>query len=142
MSAGSAVTSSSTVVGKASSKALLLMAGQVLTGCWWEASVPTVWTFPQAMSVLRTWQPASPSASDKGERGGSCNVFYDLASEGTLCLFQNILLVTQPSLLSVGKDNTGGQGSPGTVLKAGYHASLIGKECVSPSLSLFSLCLE
>lgn len=59
------------------------------------------WASPQGcLSVLKTWQLASPRGSDSRDPGGGCTAFYDLVLEVTPCSC-HILLVIMASLDSV-----------------------------------------
>lgn len=77
----------------------------------------------------------------KREQGRDCHVFYDLASEGALHLFQNILLVAQPPLFSVGKNHTAGTGITGDSLEGWLPCVLNRKGMRQPLLSLSLLPL-
>ena len=76
--------------------------------------------------VLITWYLASPKANDPREKGWSCCVFYDLASEITHNYFHNILQVVYVIPIQHGRGlqksvNPRRQGSVTAILETSYH---------------------
>lgn len=119
-------------------------------GCWREDSVSHhVGLSTGPVSVLITWQLTSPRATDPREQGGSCNVFYAIASEVTLIVTCHTVSseisywLHRSALLSVGGTtqgmNTRRQGSWGQSWRLATSCFNRKRVCQPFSLSLFPL---
>ena len=95
--------------------------------CWQRPQFFTMWASPlTCLSLLMTWQLASPRASDPRKNKGKPPCLPRCSLRNHLLRFFGIPLVTWVSPIQCGKEqhkgeNSRRQGSLGAILEAGYH---------------------